>query len=62
MKTFTIYKAKSGYWIAEFSIKNSSKPRRIPLTDSPKEAIRRYESKGYKFVDTYGHKKFFDNE
>jgi hypothetical protein len=51
MKTVNIYRAVSGYWIAEFSVKGESKLRRIACGNTDEElkkAILRYEKKGYK--------------
>lgn len=52
-KTFKIYKAISGYFTVEFTVKGQSAKRRIPigLTFSDVDSARdRYLSKGYKDI------------
>lgn len=53
MKTVNFYKAISGYWMAEFSIKGQTKLRKYPCgntTQDLKNAVLRYEKKGYKVL------------
>ena len=53
MKKVRFYKAKSGYWIAEFPIKGESYLRRMTCGTTEndlRKAIIRYEKKGYKII------------
>ena len=57
MKVYTFYKAVSGYWFIEHSLKGTTKLRRWPVSGSIEDAIKRFEIKGYKFFNKYGYDK-----
>jgi hypothetical protein len=53
MKYVRFYKAVSGYWFAQFTVRNSNVMRLMPIGRKDEDlqaAIKRYSKKGYTII------------